>query len=184
LSLADVFHSIATGSRRRRALLTPVGLAIFGASLLLVVLIGLLIDRQPYVPALLPGAIGTALGLPLLAAGSVLCAWCVVRFKRARGTPVPFNPPTELVVEGPYVWTRNPMLTGVFTGLFGLGVLLHSLGMVLVSIPAYILLHVVELKKVEEPELERRFGPSYSEYKRRVPMFWPRFWRGMKRRAG
>jgi protein-S-isoprenylcysteine O-methyltransferase Ste14 len=184
LSLADVFHSIATGSRRRRALLTPVGLAIFAASLLLVVLIGLLIDRLSYVPALLPGAIGTAVGAPLLAAGSVLCAWCVVRFKRARGTPVPFNPPTELVVEGPYVWTRNPMLTGVFTALFGVGVLLHSVGMVLISIPAYILVHVIHLKLVEEPELERRFGTSYSEYRGRVPMFWPHLRRGMTRRAG
>jgi hypothetical protein len=96
----------------------------------------------------------------------------------------PTGPPTELVVQGPYIWTRNPMLTGVFTGLFGLGVLLHSVGMVLISIPAYILLHVIELKLVEEPELERRFGTDYSDYRRRVPMFWPRFWRGMKRRAG
>jgi protein-S-isoprenylcysteine O-methyltransferase Ste14 len=76
------------------------------------------------------------------------------------------------------------MLTGVFTGLFGLGVLLHSFGMVLVSTPAYILLHVIELKLVEEPELERRFGAAYSEYKRQVPMFWPRFRRSTKRRAG
>ncbi len=75
------------------------------------------------------------------------------------------------------------MLTGIFTVLFGLGLLLHSAGMVFISIPAYILLHVTWLKLVEEPELERRFGASYSEYKRRVPMFWPRFWRAAKRRG-
>jgi protein-S-isoprenylcysteine O-methyltransferase Ste14 len=153
---------------------------VFGASLLLVVVTGLLIDRVLHVPGLLPGVIGVVVGSPLLVAGSLLCGWCVVRFRKAAGTPVPFNPPTQLVVEGPYMWTR----TGVFTGLFGLGILLHSVGMVLISIPAYILLHVIELKLVEEPELERRFGTSYLEYKRRVPMFWPRFWRGMTRRAG
>jgi protein-S-isoprenylcysteine O-methyltransferase Ste14 len=156
---------------------------VFGGSLLLVVVIGLLIDRVLHFPQFLPDLIGLAVGSPLLMAGALLCGWCVVRFKKAAGTPVPINPPTELVVEGPYLWTRNPMLTGVFTGLFGLGVLLHSLGMVLVSIPAYIILHVIELKLVEEPELERRFGATYSEYKRQVPMFWPRFWRGMKGRA-
>ena len=182
--LVCMTDSVAAGARRRRALLTPVGLAVFGVSLLLVVLTGLLIDRLLHIPPLFPGMIGAVVGAPLLLAGSVLTAWCVLRFKKAAGTPVPFNPPTELVVEGPYVWTRNPMLTGVFTGLFGLGVLIHSLGMVLVSIPAYILLHVVELKLVEEPELERRFGTRYLEYKRRVPMFWPRFWRGMKGRGG
>ena len=181
MSLTDLIHSIATGSHRRRALLTPVGLLVFGGSLLLVVVIGLLIDRVLSVPPLLPELIGLAVGSPLVVAGAVLSGWCVMRFKKAAGTPVPINPPTELVVEGPYLWTRNPMLTGVFTGLFGLGVLLHSVGMVLISTPAYILLHVIELKLIEEPELERRFGAAYSEYKRQVPMFCPRFWRGMKR---
>jgi protein-S-isoprenylcysteine O-methyltransferase Ste14 len=179
-----MIHAVATGSRRRRTWLTPVGLVVFGGSLLLVVVGGVVIDRVLHLPALLPGPIGLALGTFLLAVGLVLCAWCVVRFKRAAGTPVPMNPPTALVVEGPYQWTRNPMLTGVFTGLFGLGVQLHSFGMVVVSIPAYILLHVLELKLVEEPELERRFGASYAEYRRQVPMFWPRFWRRPKGRAG
>jgi protein-S-isoprenylcysteine O-methyltransferase Ste14 len=157
---------------------------VFGASLLLVVVTGLMIDRVLHLPPLFPEVIAVVVGAPLSLAGSVLCGWCVVRFRKAAGTPVPFNPPTRLVAEGPYVWTRNPMLTGVFTGLFGLGILLHSVGMVLISIPTYILLHVIELKLVEEPELERRFGASYADYRRRVPMFWPRFWRGMARRDG
>ncbi len=81
--------------------------------------------------------------------------------------------------EGPYVWMRNPMVTGVFTGLFGIGLILHSASIVLIWTPLYILAHVVELKKVEEPELELRFGAAYTDYKRRVPMFIPRFrcWR-------
>jgi protein-S-isoprenylcysteine O-methyltransferase Ste14 len=65
------------------------------------------------------------------------------------------------------------MLAGVFACLFGLGFILHSLSMVLVWTPAFILLNAIELKLVEEPELERRFGASYSEYRRRVPMFVP-----------
>ncbi len=31
-----------------------------------------------------------------------------------------------------------------------------------------------ELKKVEEPELEKRLGKDYREYKKQVPMFFPR----------
>jgi protein-S-isoprenylcysteine O-methyltransferase Ste14 len=178
-----MIHGIVTGSSHRRALLTPVGLVVFGGSLLLVVGGGILIDRALGAPPLLPGLPGFVLGALLLVAGVALCAWCVVRFTKAAGTPVPTNPPTELIVKGPYRWTRNPMLTGVFTGLFGLGVQLHSFGMVLVSIPAYILLHVLELKLVEEPELERRFGASYLEYKRQVPMFWPRSWHRWKGRT-
>ena len=177
MSLVDLIHSIAMGSRRLRAILTPVGLVIFGLSLLVVVLVGLWLDQILRIDSVLSWELRLSVGLPILGIGSALCGWCVVRFRRAAGTPVPFNPPTELVVSGPYRWSRNPMLTAVFTALFGLGVVLHSAGMVIVTIPAYVLLHVIELKLVEEPELERRFGTSYSEYRRNVPMFWPRPWR-------
>jgi protein-S-isoprenylcysteine O-methyltransferase Ste14 len=32
---------------------------------------------------------------------------------------------------------------------------------------------VWELKAIEEPELEKRLGKDYVEYKKRVPMFFP-----------
>ena len=46
----------------------------------------------------------------------------------------------------------------MFTGLFGIGLVLHSASIVFIWTPLYILAHVIELKKVEEPELELRFG--------------------------
>jgi protein-S-isoprenylcysteine O-methyltransferase Ste14 len=177
MSLQELFHSVATGPLRRRQLFTPVGLVIFGLSLLVVVAGSLYTDRAFDLPALLPGKLGPAIGLLFLAPGALLCGWCVLRFVKARGTPVPFNPPKELIVSGPYLWMRNPMVTGVFACLFGLGFFIHSLSMVLFWTPAYILAHVVELKRVEEPELERRFGDTYTRYKDTVPMFLPRPWR-------
>jgi protein-S-isoprenylcysteine O-methyltransferase Ste14 len=66
------------------------------------------------------------------------------------------------------------MLTGVFAFLFGIGFLLHSVSMVFVWTPAFIIFNVLELKLVEEPELERRFDESYIAYRRRVPMFVPK----------
>ena len=65
------------------------------------------------------------------------------------------------------------MMTGVFAFMFGIGFLLHSVSMVCVWLPVFVVLNVLELKMVEEPELERRFGESYIEYRRRVPMFVP-----------
>jgi len=35
------------------------------------------------------------------------------------------------------------------------------------------LMNVWELKKVEEPELARRLGEPYVEYRKQVPMFFP-----------
>jgi protein-S-isoprenylcysteine O-methyltransferase Ste14 len=171
---SDVFYSVATGPERRRRLLTPVGLVVFGGLLLLVVFGSLRTDRALGLPLLLPGAVGWMVGVPLLAAGLTLVAWCLVLFRRGKGTPVPFNPPRELVVAGPYAWVRNPMLTGVFACLFGLGFCLNSLSMVVLWTPVFVLANAIEVRFVEEPELERRFGASYSEYRRRVPMFIPR----------
>ncbi len=148
MSLLEVFHSVATGSRRKRELLTPVGLLFFGLTLAAVVVLGLYTDRLLRMPEVLPGRLGESVGVVLLVLGSMLCGWCVLRFRKAKGTPVPFNPPTELVVAGPYVWMRNPMVTGVFTVLFGIGLILHSASIVFIWTPLYILAHVIELKKV------------------------------------
>jgi protein-S-isoprenylcysteine O-methyltransferase Ste14 len=170
----EIFYAVAIGSERRRWLLTPVGLLIFTGLLLLVVFGGLFTDRTLGLPRLLPGAPGILIGLFLLAMGLPLWAWCIMVFRRARGTPVPFSPPRELVVAGPYAWVRNPMATGVFASLFGVGFLLHSLSMVCVWTPAAFVLHAIAVLRVEEPELELRFGPAYRDYRRRVPMFVPR----------
>ena len=125
-------------------------------------------------PELFSGISGTIIGIVFLLPGLALWIWCVVWFLNARGTPVPFNPPRELVTGGPYTWSRNPMLIGVFAFLFGIGFLLHSVSMVFVWTPVFVIFNVLELKLVEEPELERRFGESYIEYRRRVPMFVPK----------
>jgi protein-S-isoprenylcysteine O-methyltransferase Ste14 len=184
MGLLRLFHSVATGSRRKRELLTPVGLLIFGLTLAAVIVLGLLTDRLLDMPELLPGTLGVIIGVVLLVLGAMLCGWCVLRFFRAKGTPVPLNPPKELIVTGPYLWMRNPMVTGVFLALFGLGLILHSGSIVLIWTPLYIVAHVIELKKVEEPELELRFGAAYTEYKRAVPMFIPRPWRGRRLHTG
>ena len=170
----EIFYRIATGSKRLRTILTPIGLCVFFGLLLLVIFGSLKMDKTLNFPILLPGQIGIIIGLVLLISGSFFWIWCIIWFIKARGTPVPFNPPPELVSGGPYAWSRNPMLTGVFAFLFGMGFLLGSISMVLIWIPVFIIFNVIELKLVEEPELERRFGDSYRAYKKHVPMFFPR----------
>jgi len=41
-------------------------------------------------------------------------------------------------------------------------------------VPFFILLNFLELKAIEELELENRLGKDYSKYKKRVPMFFPK----------
>ena len=155
-------------------MMTPLGLGAFTCVLLLVLYTALSLDRAAGFPELLPALPGLIVGIVLIAPGAFLCMWCIVRFLRARGTPVPFNPPRELVTTGLYGVSRNPMLTGLFACMFGVGFILSSLSIVFIFTPLFIILSIIELKLIEEPELERRFGSRYIEYKKRVPMFLPR----------
>jgi protein-S-isoprenylcysteine O-methyltransferase Ste14 len=180
MSIVDLLHSITTRSKRRRALITPIVLAFALGLILLVVFGSLYTDKAFGLPLLLVDGLGMVIGIPLVAAGFGLWFWGFIWFRRAKGTPVPSNPPPRLVTVGPYAWTRNPMLTGISSLLIGLGFLLHSFSLVFIWTPAFIIINVIELKLVEEPELARRFGESYREYKRRVPMLFPRFTRHKK----
>ncbi|MBA7578067.1 isoprenylcysteine carboxylmethyltransferase family protein [Candidatus Atribacteria bacterium 1244-E10-H5-B2] len=101
--------------------------------------------------------------------------WSILHFIKVKGTPVPFNPPPKLVTTGPYSYIRNPMLSGVFILMFGFGILFRLISLVFIFTPLFILFNFLELKSIEEPELEKRLGKDCLEYKKSVPMFFPRF---------
>ena len=108
----------------------------------------------------------------LIAVGAGLCWKTVSLFiEYGEGTPAPFDPPRKLVIRGPYIYMRNPMMVAVFLVLSGEALLFASVplglwflfffGLCLILIPLW-----------EEPDLEKRFGESYREYKQKVPR-WP-----------
>jgi protein-S-isoprenylcysteine O-methyltransferase Ste14 len=169
----NLLHRAAIGTRRTRTLLTPIGVAIFGAFTALFVVAALWIDELLRLPGLLPEGARYAASIPFLALGIAITAWSAFHFLRVRGTPVPFNPPPEIVVTGPYRYARNPMLTGVFLFLFGLGIAVNSISLVFFLTPLFIVINVWELKNIEEPELVKRFGDEYVDYRERTPMFIP-----------
>jgi len=171
--LVNIFYRAATSTRKVRNLLTPVGATFFFTFVALFIIASLWLDKSLKFPKFLPESWSVIVSMPILAIGLFLILWSILHFIKVKGTPVPFNPPPKLVTTGPYAYIRNPMLTGVFIFLFGLGFLLRSISFVFIFTPFFILLNVLELKAVEEPELERRLGKEYTEYKKRVPMFIP-----------
>ena len=171
----NVFYRAATGSKRVRTIVAPLGAIGFFTVLGSLVWLFVSLDRWLGLPGFLPRPYNIVIAIPILVAGSLLVVWCNERFLKAHGTPVPFSPPPELVETGPYAVTRNPMLTGVFLALFGIGALLGSICLTFLFTPVLILLMTLELKYIEEPELEKRLGTPYIEYRKRVPMFFPRF---------
>ncbi len=180
----NLLHRAATGTKRTRTLLTPIGVSIFGAFTALFVFAALLVDRLLSLPSLLPEAARLPVSVPVMAVGVAATGWSALHFLRVKGTPVPFNPPPRVVETGPYRYARNPMLTGVFLFLFGLGLGVDSFSLVFFFTPLYILFNVWELKAIEEPELVRRFGDEYVEYRKRTPMFVPGFRPGTSTNSG
>jgi len=170
----DSIYRIATGSKKIRNFFTPVGALFFGFLIFLFVILALWVDRFLGFKAIFPSPVHIYLSLPFFSVALILIGWSVFNFLRARGTPVPLNPPPELVSGGPYAYVRNPMLTGVFALLFGSGIFLGSVSLLAVFTPLFILLNVWELKNIEEPELVKRLGEDYVEYRERTPMFLPR----------
>ncbi len=169
----NLLHRAATGTKKTRTLLTPIGVVIFGLFTALFVFLAVLVDRVLALPWPIPNTVSWLVSVPMMAIGVAVTAWSAFHFLKVKGTPVPFNPPAALVESGPYRYARNPMLTGVFLLLFGIGFAIKSLSLVLIFTPLYVLANLWELKEIEEPELLRRLGKDYLAYRERTPMFIP-----------
>ena len=59
--------------------------------------------------------------------------------------------------------------------LFAIGLLLGSISLLFFFIPLFIGFNIWELKAIEEPELGKRLGRPYMDYKKETPMFIPKF---------
>ncbi len=115
------------------------------------------------------------LAIPFWLTGSLMVLWCFRDFTfKGRGTPLPADPPRDLVVTGPYRYVRNPIYVGaglIFMGhflWFGYWALLIYTALAFIGAHVYVVLY-------EEPTLKRRFGASYEAYLKSVPRWFPRF---------
>lgn len=171
----ELIYNLATSSQKVRNFFTPIGAIFFGLLVFLFIFLALKIDRLIGITGIFPRSMSLILAALFFLAASILIGWSVLTFLRAKGTPVPLNPPPRVVTTGPYAYVRNPMLTGVFALLFGIGALLGSFSLLVILTPLFILANVWELKAIEEPELIKRLGQDYVEYRKNTPMFFPRF---------
>ena len=92
---------------------------------------------------------------------------------RGEGTLALWDPTRKLVVAGPYLRVRNPMITGVGLVLAGEAMALGSVA-ILIELGIFALANALWMPLIEEPGLVRRFGDSYLAYRRAVPRWIPR----------
>jgi len=172
---AETIYRIATTRNKLKIIMTPVGIILWFGLSVLFIFASLWLDK--FLPVLLNflTPVNIFLSVPLLVIGAILALWSVYSFSRARGSPVPINPPRMLVTAGLYSRVRNPMVLGWVTMLLGVGLLLNSISVIFIFTPLFTLLNVLYLKTIEEKEMEKKFGRQYLKYKESVPMFIPRF---------
>ncbi len=123
------------------------------------------ICRYAVAPARLPvdSTVRLITGLLIILTGLALIVWARVYFTRTGQSPIPWKPTPELIFQGPYRYTRNPMYLGATLIVFGLGLALNNLWIALFSLPALLVVHVIAVLP-EERYLSQKFAQSYKNY--------------------
>jgi protein-S-isoprenylcysteine O-methyltransferase Ste14 len=119
--------------------------------------------------------------------GLLFALWSgVVQNIVGRGGPlevagIEVSPKTQnLVVTGPYKYTRNPMLFGACVYYYAVAVYLNSV-IAVAAVVLFMTFMLILVKLTEEPRLLKEFGKDYEEYRQRVSMFVP--WTQKRRRS-
>jgi len=96
---------------------------------------------------------------------SLLGIWAaIVMSKAGKGTPLPLDHATDLVLSGPYRFVRNPMaVSGVGQGL-AVALFLGSPLVALYALMGSAIWQVV-FRPLEEDDLEKRFGSDFRCYR-------------------
>lgn len=172
-SIINIIYMGATSTKKIRILLTQLVGFIFFCIISLLILGSFFLDRFFGFEEFISKPLEITISMPLLISGSCLWLWCAGKFFKAKGTPVPINPPPKLVTDGPYAYSRNPMMTGLFMVMAGIGVLFGSVTLTFLITPLFVFMSILEFKYIEEPELVKRFGKNYTDYKEKTPIIIP-----------
>ena len=91
-----------------------------------------------------------------------------IRNFSSAATPVQgTRPSSALVTGGIHGWSRNPIYVGMFLLYAGIGLVVRSPWILILTLPLAITIRYGVVAR-EEAYLERRFGDAYRDYKTRV----------------
>lgn len=80
----------------------------------------------------------------------------------------------EIIMEGPYSITRNPLYLFSLIGAIGIGLASENLLVLAVLLVFYVAYYPLTIL-AEEKKLTDKFGQTYLDYKKRTPRFLPNF---------
>ncbi|HAA53446.1 MAG TPA: hypothetical protein DCE42_01740 [Myxococcales bacterium] len=124
-----------------------------------------------------PGVRAHLLATLSILTGSVLLIGALTQLRiKGRGFPVPMLAPKVLVTGGLYAVIRHPLYVGYTLLWFAISIQLASVWMTVMSTSLLLLVWYTYVVYIEEPDLLRRFGTPYEEYRQQTPLLLPRTW--------
>jgi len=113
-------------------------------------------------------------GVIFMSSGIYIMARTISGFIRlGEGTLAPWSPTRKLVIKGMYRYVRNPMIIGVIIVLIGESIAILSFK-IFIWVTIFFIMNNIYFLIYEEPDLLKKFGDEYREYKRNVPRWIPR----------
>ena len=100
-------------------------------------------------------------------AGVVLLGLAQGLFSKTGQDPKPWKPAPELIVEGIYQYTRNPMYLGMGALQAGLGLLFASVTPAILVPVTWWIIYRIAIRH-EEAYLKEKFGEPYEAYLQRT----------------
>lgn len=104
-------------------------------------------------------------GLVIISIGLVI--WAVREFRIATEPVNVYQPTNTIVPSGPYEFSRNPMYLAMAILYLGITVLVNSLWLLILLLPALWLVHYGVIIR-EEHYLQEKLGDEYARYKAKV----------------
>jgi len=109
------------------------------------------------------GPVFRGAGLVMVLGGVALIGWSALWFWRKKTTIEPHHAPTNLIVEGPYRFSRNPIYLGMAAIMTGWVVWLGALGPILLPV-AFVAIINRRFIRAEEASLIAAFGDEGRRY--------------------
>ena len=106
-------------------------------------------------------------GLIFIGVGGLFNLFADMDFKKTGTTVKPFGESTELMTNGVFKYSRNPMYLGMGLTLIGEAVLLGSITPFISAFVFFVMLDRLFIN-IEEENLTRTFGEKYKSYINKV----------------
>jgi len=106
-------------------------------------------------------------GIICVVSAMVFVVWPFKLFQIIEQDPKPWTPTPELIITGPYKFTRNPMYLMMVLWCVGFSIILDEAWVFALAPVCGYVIYLTAIRH-EEKYLEEKFGDSYRAYKKNV----------------